>query len=163
MPEPSISKLTPQQRKCLELVAQLKSSKQIALELGISPKTVDSYLTTATQLLGATDRRHAAQIYAQSAQEKSPWESSRLDGSITDPSPFASIADLETSGLSGLRDIPVDPKRFFASEPPRAKGWTPDDIIPQQRLVLILVAAVALLVGGAAAVNLIDAFSRFAK
>jgi len=47
---------------CLCYVVERYSSKQIALRLGVSPKTVDSYLDTARVKLGARTRQEAAQL-----------------------------------------------------------------------------------------------------
>lgn len=39
------------------------SSKEIALATGLSPRSVDTYLTDAIALLGASNRRDAARIF----------------------------------------------------------------------------------------------------
>lgn len=58
--EPSLKK---QQEACLELVAEGMSSKEIAQRLGLSPRSVDAYLTAAIATLQATNRREAARIF----------------------------------------------------------------------------------------------------
>ncbi len=54
--------LTDREWDCLCYVVERYSSKQIALRLGVAPKTVDSYLDAARVKLGARTRQEAAQI-----------------------------------------------------------------------------------------------------
>lgn len=56
-------RLTEKQRACLDRVLDHKTSKQIALELGIAKPTVDQRITAARVILGATDRDDAARRY----------------------------------------------------------------------------------------------------
>jgi DNA-binding CsgD family transcriptional regulator len=55
--------LTDSQRKCLRLVAQGASSKEIAFELNLSFHTVDVYINNAARLIGAGNRREAAKLF----------------------------------------------------------------------------------------------------
>jgi DNA-binding CsgD family transcriptional regulator len=57
-----IGALTPKERQCLKLVAQQRSSKEIARELGISKASVDTYCNRARAKLGVSTRRLAAQL-----------------------------------------------------------------------------------------------------
>lgn len=57
-------RLTEKQRACLDLLLERKTSKQIAIALQISKPTVDQRITTARNILGATDRDDAALRYA---------------------------------------------------------------------------------------------------
>jgi len=59
-----VSKLTEGQLDCLRLVAQHLSSKEIAVELGISPHTVDQRVRQALQTLGVSRRAQAARLVA---------------------------------------------------------------------------------------------------
>lgn len=78
MPTTNLSK---RHIECLQGVAALKSSKQIAIELGISSKTVDNYLAEAMTILGASNRREAASKFvALNTPEKSPGEATRVVG-----------------------------------------------------------------------------------
>lgn len=61
----SDSSLTPMQERCLVLVAQNRTSKEIAIELGLSHSTVDQYINRAMLTLGTPNRREAARLYAQ--------------------------------------------------------------------------------------------------
>ncbi len=63
MPESNaLSRLTPRERRCLELVALHYDTGQIATELGISVTTVNGYLSDARQKLGARNRKEAVRI-----------------------------------------------------------------------------------------------------
>jgi DNA-binding CsgD family transcriptional regulator len=57
-----LSALTPKELECLRLVAQQRSSKEIALELGIAKASVDTYCNRARAKLGVSSRRVAAQL-----------------------------------------------------------------------------------------------------
>lgn len=57
-----IAQLTDMQKRCLRLVAANRTSKEIAIEVGLTPMTVDQYLSRATAQLGAANRREAARI-----------------------------------------------------------------------------------------------------
>ena len=81
--------LTRRQRDCLKLVAELKGSKEIATELGLTKSTVDSYIAEAVQVLGARDRRDAARQLTEWTREQSPDrigpDSSRVPRSTAEP------------------------------------------------------------------------------
>jgi NarL family two-component system response regulator LiaR len=57
-PEPE--RLTRREREVLELIAAGRSNKRIALELGISEKTVKAHVGHVLEKLGVTDRTQAA-------------------------------------------------------------------------------------------------------
>jgi DNA-binding CsgD family transcriptional regulator len=57
-----VRRLTPRQIECLRLVYDRRTSKEIAAEIELSAATVDSYITDAVALLGARNRRHAAEL-----------------------------------------------------------------------------------------------------
>jgi DNA-binding CsgD family transcriptional regulator len=67
-----VGALTPQERQCLRLVAQNRSSKEIAVELGISKASVDTYCNRARAKLGAANRRAAARLVAESDPAAAP-------------------------------------------------------------------------------------------
>jgi DNA-binding CsgD family transcriptional regulator len=66
-----VARLTPGQLDCLLLVDQLLSSKEIAVELHISPHTVDQRIRQALQTLGVERRNQAARIVA---RHKGPYQ-----------------------------------------------------------------------------------------
>jgi DNA-binding CsgD family transcriptional regulator len=65
MKREGVSALSAQQRECLRLVAEHRSSKDIAKVLGTSPHTVDNHIKAAIQRLGVSNRREASRIYAE--------------------------------------------------------------------------------------------------
>jgi DNA-binding CsgD family transcriptional regulator len=59
-----VAKLSEGQLDCLRLVDQHLSSKEIAVELGISPHTVDQRIRQSLQILGVSRRAQAARLVA---------------------------------------------------------------------------------------------------
>ena len=68
--ENDVARLTEVQKKILRLVAEAKTSKEIALETELTPMTVDQYIHRAMLVLGAGSRREAARQFVK-------WESSQ--------------------------------------------------------------------------------------
>ncbi|HEY8592525.1 MAG TPA: helix-turn-helix transcriptional regulator [Sphingomicrobium sp.] len=62
-----VARLTPGQLDCLRLVDQHMSSKEIAVELGISPHTVDQRIRQSLQILGVERRAQAARLVARTS------------------------------------------------------------------------------------------------
>jgi DNA-binding CsgD family transcriptional regulator len=62
-----VARLTPGQLDCLRLVDQHLNSKEIAVELHISPHTVDQRIRQALQILGVERRAQAARIVARNS------------------------------------------------------------------------------------------------
>ena len=60
-----VARLSPGQLDCLRLVDQHLSSKEIAVELNISPHTVDQRIRGALQILQVERRTQAARLVAQ--------------------------------------------------------------------------------------------------
>ena len=58
--EPAGAELTPREREVLDLIARGLSNKRIALELGVSEKTVKTHVGHVLAKLGVTDRTQAA-------------------------------------------------------------------------------------------------------
>jgi len=80
-----VSRLTPGQRACLELVDDHATSKEIARQLGISRPTVDARLRQAIQILGVSSRREAAIIW-RAASGAQPYQSFAYQPSRVEPS-----------------------------------------------------------------------------
>jgi DNA-binding CsgD family transcriptional regulator len=66
--ERRVARLTEGQRLCLLLVAEHRSSKEIARHLGISPHTVDQRIRIALGLLGVRQRADAARLLVHSIE-----------------------------------------------------------------------------------------------
>ena len=60
-----LAQLTDRQREVLDLVVDHKSTKEIALALGIAPNTVDQRILAAREKLGVARRGELARTYAQ--------------------------------------------------------------------------------------------------
>lgn len=65
MTAPLFDRVTDKQKECLRLVLRRNSSKEIALELGISSHTVDARLKGALKALGTASRFEAARLLAE--------------------------------------------------------------------------------------------------
>ncbi len=63
--EDRVARLSAGQLACLRLVAGNYSSKEIAVELGISPHTVDQRIRQALHILGVARRTEAARLVAE--------------------------------------------------------------------------------------------------
>jgi DNA-binding CsgD family transcriptional regulator len=59
-----LGRLTPSERRCLELVDQGLQSKEIARVLDRSPNSIDTWLRSAARKLGVRDRYQAAKMLA---------------------------------------------------------------------------------------------------
>ena len=57
-------KVTGPQLACLRLVGSGMTSKEIAIQTGLSPRTVDQYVNRVASVLGAATRRDAARLLA---------------------------------------------------------------------------------------------------
>jgi DNA-binding CsgD family transcriptional regulator len=97
-----LSVLTPKERECLRLVAQQRSSKEIARELGISKASVDTYCNRARAKLGVTSRRAAAQLVisleARSAAPAGVEPAPVAPGLIVQAPPVALLPPLSSLG-----------------------------------------------------------------
>ena len=69
-----VARLTPGQLICLDLVNQHMSSKEIAVELGISSHTVDQRLRQALRTLGVERRSEAARAAAAAGAFNPPYQ-----------------------------------------------------------------------------------------
>jgi DNA-binding CsgD family transcriptional regulator len=93
-----VAKLTPGQLDCLRLVDQHLSSKEIAVELGISPHTVDQRIRQALHTLGVPRRAQAARLVAQCTE---PYQ--RLIHQPPYIEPDAARADQEAAVSNQIR------------------------------------------------------------
>jgi DNA-binding NarL/FixJ family response regulator len=63
--------LSPQEQRVIALVAEGKTNKEIAGDMGLSPKTVKNYLSNIYQKLQITRRAQAAVLFAKQSADKS--------------------------------------------------------------------------------------------
>lgn len=68
-PDEPCSALSPQERRLLPLIAQGKTNKEIGLELGLSDKTVKSYLYNMFQKLQVTRRSQLVSLFCNRRQD----------------------------------------------------------------------------------------------
>ena len=87
-----LEKLTGRERAYLQLVRNGMSSKEIALQFGVQPGTVDSGIKSAMAKLGTSSRRSAARMAAD-------WETQKL---ACQSPPLESLAGFGTMDLSEL-------------------------------------------------------------
>lgn len=131
-----LTQLTPRERDCLRLVGQARSSKEIAIELGLSPFTVDEYVRSATTKLGARNRRDAArQVKAGEAVSPPPEKLGDEPPPLAEPAPQP--AAMAPAGQEG------EPKRRL---PFLRQGRRYNDLGWRERLLWIVAGAVAIIV-----------------
>jgi DNA-binding CsgD family transcriptional regulator len=111
------NQLTDGQKACLRRVAQGKTSKEIAIELRLSPATVDTYLKLATARLKAQNRRDAARRFID--LEHSQKFGSQSEAVATPPNPPQHFLVTEPSTSS---NIDGNPARWRQILPPPLGG-----------------------------------------
>uniref|UniRef100_UPI00404A611C response regulator transcription factor n=1 Tax=Cephaloticoccus sp. TaxID=1985742 RepID=UPI00404A611C len=67
--ENAFSILSPQERRVLALIAEGRTNKEVAMEMGLAEKTVKNYLSTVFEKLHVNRRSQAAAVYAQRIQQ----------------------------------------------------------------------------------------------
>lgn len=131
----ALTRLSAQQRACLRLVAEGKTSKEIGRVLALSPSTVDSHVRAAIDRLGARDRVTAARQLMAYEQNQTP-----------------SVQDLSDKGR----------QRSLFSLPPL--GGVRNDLSVRRRIYHVVQIAMLGIMGMAAAVvtiaGLVNLFSR---
>lgn len=127
--------LTRRERDCLGLVGLGRSSKEIALELGISPFTVDEYIRSAIAKLGVQNRREAARALAEEGAAATPEK-------IGDEAEGIAAGDESAPGAASVRGTGASPWRL----PFLRHGRRYNDLTTRQRLVWIFVGAIAIIV-----------------
>ncbi len=155
------SRLTPRERRCLELVANHYDTAQIADELGITPATVNGYLTEARQKIGARNRKEAARMLA---AHSAGTPASSLDDSVSYPSKMGGYFDRVEDTPSDLPTAVSQPNQGFALPTAPQRGGAlsailhfdrvlqPNQFGPGARLGMIAAMVVALAVAMALAV-----------
>lgn len=136
-----ITALSEGQRECLRLVAQHRSSKEIARELNISPFTVDKRLEQALRKLGVSNRWEAARLY--SLYEGVVYEPSTIED-FGEAAPFSfRLTDWEGTATGGANEAPIEvgkpvaemvPVTWLALPFPRTRGEK-NELTTTQRLL----------------------------
>lgn len=139
-----IEQLTDKQCEALEGVWQRLSSKEIARELGISPRSVDQRLDAARRILGAADRNEAARMYVASKQTPYPLTSEQFTVSETARQP---LVEQRTPGTHHTFGDALTIKERAPWE--NFEAWSvleirPKDLNYRLRIMLILGGAVGL-------------------
>jgi len=125
-----IARLTEAQRVALRYFMERKTAKQIAIELGITPKAVELRLKGARDALGVATSAEAARILA--AAEQNIAFRQTLGGSteVAEPALFPSPSPIESEGgrAAEARDRKVlsEARTAFAHQPLRWQagiGW----------------------------------------
>ena len=103
----AIAKLTKRQRRCLRLVFQMRTTKEISAHLNVNPHTVDADIKRAVKILDASGRTEAARILASYETENPPsedWYYQSPDLSLTENLDFSQApvgTELETNDGGG--------------------------------------------------------------
>ncbi|MEH3046176.1 helix-turn-helix domain-containing protein [Sphingomonas adhaesiva] len=125
-----MQRLTPRQQECLRLTYERKTSKEIASTLGLSVGTVNTYISEAISVLGARNRRHAAELLHASEPPQATPDKVELHSEGVPATPAATAVEPQGSG---------DWRRLL---PIRAKGATGNDLSVTLRILWIFVLPV---------------------
>lgn len=175
-----VAKLSSAQRDCLRLVAEHRSSKEIARLLSISPHTVDQRLKRATSILAVESRFEAARLFASFERENAivqpVYES--LVYQRPDLSHLDELADMELpvnerdplNGSAGAATLHEAQAGYFGMFESHAAPRTLSSILSQfgyendlsttWRLVAVLAIMLAGIFGFAILVSVVEGLSR---
>lgn len=143
----STNQLSERQKDCLRLVARGLSSKEIALQVGLTPQTVDTYLKAAIARLGVSNRREAARLLQD-------WEASQELGSP--PPAVVEVAPVVQPGTATA----VGGWRAWMPLPPL--GGRPNDLtLPARTFAVLRIAVISAVVVIAIALLIAAAFRTF--
>ena len=150
--ESKLARLSPGQLDCLLLVDQHLSSKEIAVELGISPHTVDQRIRQALQILEVGKRQHAARLVAahrdpyQRLIHQSPHIEDQAAAGHSDGAVGIQIRHADRAGEAEARGIETEQMPLVSGSPlplPFATRSQPrNEMSTGQRLVWILLIAI---------------------
>jgi DNA-binding CsgD family transcriptional regulator len=175
----SIAKLSQHHLEVLALVAEHKSSKEIARQLGISPDTVDQRLKRVKALTGVSGRAEAARLYRQTIQIGGNCGADIYGELVYQTPDLAGVGQVSDEAVSlGNEDRSSD-KGHSLHQPnaaysagfvswERERPWyaglleasRKNDLTPLARTVCIGLIALFLLLSAAAAIVLGEALSR---
>ena len=178
-PSDRFERLSDGQRDCLRLVAEHRSSKEIARLLSVSPHTVDQRLKRATSILAVGSRFEAARLYLDHEREAAPtpslYESLIYQRPDLHPREETRKTDLppgERNPLGGgaanatLHEAQAS---YFTAFPPAAtpsfrsvlnNARYENNLPPLWRLLIIFGIMLAGILGFAVLVNIVEGLSR---
>lgn len=168
-----IATLSEGQLLCLRLVAQHRTSKEIARELGISEDTVDQRIASARRKLGAQSRAEAARILT-AAERPDIYGQPVYPSSDLPPAPkiapSAALEDYEerqaSVGVVEDREVyqpsfPFRPTPEPVQFPMPGRRW--NDLGPLMRTAVIIAIAAASILLPLIAVSTYETASRILK
>lgn len=132
----SIVRLSDLHKECLRLVAQGLQSKEIALKVGRSHRTVDTYISAALPLFDTSDRRVAARRFlaleeAQTLSFPRPddreYTGSELSQRLLSQSEGVAVPPVFTDEGRRANGVVPPPRRLIHLPP---LGGTPNDLTP---------------------------------
>lgn len=125
-----IARLTEAQRVALRYFMERKTAKQIAIELGITPKAVELRLKGARDALGVSTSAEAARILAAAenniAFRETLGGSTEVADSSISPSPSGIEGGIGGTGEARDRKVMSEARAAFAHQPARLQqglGW----------------------------------------
>ncbi len=129
--EAKLVDLSDGQKAALALVAQYKSSKEIARTLGISPHTVDQRMKRVQAILGVSSRFEAARIFAaattQSSDQPAPaWGELIYHPSDIPDGPLTVETGSSVTDGNQVADSAVTLHQAQAAYADGFVGWTPN-------------------------------------
>ncbi len=138
-----IGALSPQQLKCLRLVAKGWGTPEIAHELHLAESTVNSYIAGAVTKLGAVNRRRAAAILAEAEHAENPPEklldeNLRVDPiSLSPPSPTSARVHEEV-----VESSKFDLDSYLKRTPAPNRGETGNEEVNRPLRTVALIAGI---------------------
>jgi DNA-binding CsgD family transcriptional regulator len=151
-----ISDLSPRERECLALTAQLHSSKEIARQLQIRASTVDGYLNSATMKLGAASRRDAARLFLAHAANSTPYFLRGQDSWVGEPA----LVKADLTGQDIDPDTAVGENKSFLEIDLFRKGRSNNSSTIRERLKAIVITSLIIVVLFASSVVVIETLSE---
>jgi DNA-binding CsgD family transcriptional regulator len=163
--------LTDRERECLYLATRFMRPKEIAAQIGGSPRTVETHLLRATRKLGAASPRDAAKMYADYLSKygsgNTRTETTRLSDSSTHRSSLIRDEDdeqrdghilFDSGSELRLERTTSTLRRSFIE---RWKGIDANDLTTSTILRTIFVGAIIAALALATVINLVGAFHQF--
>ncbi|WP_336970068.1 helix-turn-helix transcriptional regulator [Sphingobium aromaticiconvertens] len=129
----ALGQLSDRQRRCLELVSQGLTSKEIAPILDVTPGVVDNYIAAAIAKLGASGRRDAARIVL--GHEKVMVQPLHLQSEAIAPALPLADEMHQADQTQGTDSKPIGTLHHLFSLPPM--GGRENDLNVADRLLVI--------------------------